>query len=156
MDQKRSLARRAAAAGRCRWAVLVRDGKKIGEGWNHRPIGGCESTAHAEEVLTLRAAANEPGNYRLADEHAVRDAGTPVRCVLALPCMRGGAGGVRRPIHVPARRVRYSICCNRPGSNHRCVVKVRARRGMRAILRNSFVLAGSSSATGEDSTLNVD
>lgn len=44
-------------------AVLVRDGERIGEGWN-RPIGACDPTAHAE-IVALREAAGRLGNYRL-------------------------------------------------------------------------------------------
>ncbi len=44
-------------------AVLVLDGRCVGEGWN-RPIAGCDPSAHAE-ILALRAAAFELRNYRL-------------------------------------------------------------------------------------------
>lgn len=58
------LARRAAEEGEVPvGAVLVLDGKVIGEGWN-RPIAACDPTAHAE-VQALRAAAATARNYRL-------------------------------------------------------------------------------------------
>nr|WP_319024508.1 tRNA adenosine(34) deaminase TadA [Microbulbifer taiwanensis] len=44
-------------------AVLVREGKIIGEGSN-RPIGNCDPSAHAE-IIALRRAAEEMQNYRL-------------------------------------------------------------------------------------------
>lgn len=44
-------------------ALVVRDGKILGEGWN-RPITTADPTAHAE-VVALRAAARAAGNYRL-------------------------------------------------------------------------------------------
>jgi tRNA(adenine34) deaminase len=44
-------------------AVLVKDDKVIGEGWN-RPITLIDPTAHAE-ILALRDAARLSGNYRL-------------------------------------------------------------------------------------------
>jgi tRNA(adenine34) deaminase len=44
-------------------AVLVRDGEVIGEGFN-RPISAADPTAHAE-IVALRAAAENTGNYRL-------------------------------------------------------------------------------------------
>jgi len=44
-------------------AVIVRDGKVIGEGWNH-PISSNDPTAHAE-VSALRDAASKEQNYRL-------------------------------------------------------------------------------------------
>ncbi len=60
------LARRAEQEGEVPvGAVLVRDGEKIGEGWN-RPISTCDPTAHAE-IMALRSAAAAIGNYRLPD-----------------------------------------------------------------------------------------
>jgi tRNA(adenine34) deaminase len=57
-------ARRAAAEGEVPiGAVVVLDGRVIGRGHN-RPIGAMDPTAHAE-VLALREAAGEIGNYRL-------------------------------------------------------------------------------------------
>ncbi|GAA5445455.1 tRNA-specific adenosine deaminase [Microbulbifer sp. NBRC 101763] len=44
-------------------AVLVQDGKIIGEGSN-RPIGNCDPSAHAE-IVALRRAAEGKQNYRL-------------------------------------------------------------------------------------------
>ncbi len=44
-------------------AVVVVDGKVVGEGWN-RPIAAADPTAHAE-IQALRAAATALGNYRL-------------------------------------------------------------------------------------------
>jgi tRNA(adenine34) deaminase len=43
--------------------VIVRDGVVLGEGWN-QPIGRRDPTAHAE-ILALRAAALQAGDYRL-------------------------------------------------------------------------------------------
>lgn len=44
-------------------AVLARDDALLAEGYN-RPIGACDPTAHAE-IVALRAAATQAGNYRL-------------------------------------------------------------------------------------------
>jgi tRNA(adenine34) deaminase len=44
-------------------AVLVQDGRIVGEGWNHS-IGKNDPTAHAE-ILALRDAGNRVANYRL-------------------------------------------------------------------------------------------
>jgi tRNA(adenine34) deaminase len=44
-------------------AVVVLDGKIVGEGWN-RPISASDPTAHAE-IQALRAAAGAMKNYRL-------------------------------------------------------------------------------------------
>ena len=58
-------ARRAAAEGEVPvGAVVVLDGRVIGRGHN-RPIAATDPTAHAE-ILALREAAREIGNYRLA------------------------------------------------------------------------------------------
>lgn len=58
------LAEQAAGAGEVPvGAVVVRDGVVIGRGHN-RPVGACDPTAHAE-VVALRAAAQQVGNYRL-------------------------------------------------------------------------------------------
>ncbi|MCP3669464.1 MAG: tRNA adenosine(34) deaminase TadA [Gammaproteobacteria bacterium] len=58
------LARRAELDGEVPvGAVVVLDGKIIGEGWNC-PIGCSDPTAHAE-IMALRAAGNRVGNYRL-------------------------------------------------------------------------------------------
>lgn len=46
-------------------AVVVHQGRIVGEGWNE-PIGSCDPSAHAE-MIALRAAAKRLGNYRLAD-----------------------------------------------------------------------------------------
>lgn len=45
-------------------AVIVRDGKLIGQGFN-RPIGSCDPTAHAE-IQAIRQAARSENNYRLS------------------------------------------------------------------------------------------
>ena len=58
------LAGEAAAKGEVPvGAVVVRDGKEIGAGFN-APISGCDPTAHAE-IRALRDAAARVGNYRL-------------------------------------------------------------------------------------------
>lgn len=66
MDYALSLARKAEAMGEVPvGAVVVLDGKILGEGWNH-PISGCDPTAHAE-IMALRDAAQRQQNYRLPD-----------------------------------------------------------------------------------------
>jgi tRNA(adenine34) deaminase len=45
-------------------ALVVRDGRILGEGWN-RPIGTHDPSAHAE-MVALRAAAQSSHNYRLS------------------------------------------------------------------------------------------
>lgn len=66
MRRALALAARAAAAGEVPvGALLVADGQVVGEGGNC-PIGACDPTAHAE-IIALRAAARQRGNYRLVD-----------------------------------------------------------------------------------------
>jgi tRNA(adenine34) deaminase len=65
MQQALVLARHAAEAGEVPvGAVLVRDGRVIGRGFN-RPISTADPTAHAE-IVALREGAAAEGNYRLA------------------------------------------------------------------------------------------
>ena len=65
MREALALAAQAAAAGEVPvGAVVVRDGRVIGRGFN-RPISSSDPTAHAE-IVALREAATVEGNYRLA------------------------------------------------------------------------------------------
>jgi tRNA(adenine34) deaminase len=65
MGEALRLAELAAAAGEVPvGAVVVRDGAVIGRGYN-RPISSRDPTAHAE-IVALRDAARQAGNYRLA------------------------------------------------------------------------------------------
>ena len=64
MDLALDEARRAAVAGEVPiGAVVVLDGRVIGSGHN-QPVGSSDPTAHAE-IMALRQAAREMGNYRL-------------------------------------------------------------------------------------------
>jgi tRNA(adenine34) deaminase len=64
MRHAMDLARRAEAEGEVPvGAVVVRDGEVIGEGWN-RTITLNDPSAHAE-ILALRQAGQNEGNYRL-------------------------------------------------------------------------------------------
>jgi tRNA(adenine34) deaminase len=59
-----ALASRAEAAGEVPvGAIVVAEGRIVGEGWN-QPVGSHDPTAHAE-VLALRAAGAALGSYRL-------------------------------------------------------------------------------------------
>jgi tRNA(adenine34) deaminase len=61
-----TLAQRAAAEGEVPvGAVLVYQNEVLGEGYN-RSIAACDPTAHAE-ILALRQAATQIGNYRLVN-----------------------------------------------------------------------------------------
>jgi tRNA(adenine34) deaminase len=64
MAQALALAEEAARAGEVPvGAVVVKDGRVIGRGYN-RPISSSDPTAHAE-IVALREAAEALGNYRL-------------------------------------------------------------------------------------------
>lgn len=64
MRRALELARRAQGEGEVPvGAVVVLEGKIVGEGWN-RPISGNDPTAHAE-IQALRAACASLRNYRL-------------------------------------------------------------------------------------------
>ena len=64
MREALSEAAKAAAAGEVPvGAVLVKDGRIVGRGWN-RPVSTSDPTAHAE-IVALREAAAALGNYRL-------------------------------------------------------------------------------------------
>ena len=66
MDAALALARQAAEAGEVPvGAVVVKDGKIIGRGYN-QPISSRDPTAHAE-IIALRDAAAHLQNYRLND-----------------------------------------------------------------------------------------
>ncbi len=60
------LARRGEQSGEVPiGAVVVRDEKILGQGWN-QPIGSNDATAHAE-IIAMRAAGQQGKNYRLTD-----------------------------------------------------------------------------------------
>jgi tRNA(adenine34) deaminase len=64
MRRALELAARAKAEGEVPiGAVVVREGRIVGEGWN-RPIAAADPTAHAE-IQAMRAAATALKNYRL-------------------------------------------------------------------------------------------
>lgn len=66
MSRALELAREAERAGEVPvGAVIVKDGKIVGEGWN-RPISTNDPTAHAE-IVALRAASQTLSSYRLLD-----------------------------------------------------------------------------------------
>lgn len=65
MRRALKLAEQAAANGEVPvGAVVVRDGKEIGSGYN-LPINSCDPTAHAE-IRAIRDAAKREANYRLS------------------------------------------------------------------------------------------
>jgi tRNA(adenine34) deaminase len=66
MEEALRCAQRALEAGEVPvGAVVVFEGQAIGRGWN-RNIVDCDPTAHAE-IVALREAGRNRGNYRLGD-----------------------------------------------------------------------------------------
>lgn len=121
MAQALALAEQAAGQGEVPvGAVLVLDDECIGSGWN-RPIGRHDPSAHAE-VMALRAAGEQLGNYRFAQT---------VLYVTLEPCLMC----VGALVHARVARVVYGAadpksgavdtCCRGfelPGLNHRVAV----------------------------------
>ena len=64
MGRALELAQRAAGEGEVPvGALVVHEGRIVGEGWN-RPIGSSDATSHAE-TEAIRAACKALGNYRI-------------------------------------------------------------------------------------------
>jgi tRNA(adenine34) deaminase len=102
MEYALMLARRAADQGEVPvGAVLVRAGEILGEGFN-RPISACDPTAHAE-IVALREAAAQIGNYRLLDATLY---------VTLEPCAMC-AGAI---VHARVRRLVYGAADPRAGA----------------------------------------
>jgi tRNA(adenine34) deaminase len=127
-------------------AVLVAEGKLLGAGYNC-PIGACDPTAHAE-ILALREAAAQRGNYRLV--------GSTLYVTLE-PCpMCAGA-----LVHARVSRIVYGAADPRSGAcgsvlnlpqsaylNHRCEVQAGVLSGECAALLRDFFRARREKATG--------
>jgi len=104
MQHALALARRAEAAGEVPvGAVVVRDDRLLGEGWNC-PIAEHDATAHAE-IRALRAACAAVGNYRLP--------GATLYATLEPCAMCAGAIG-----HARIERVVYGADDFRAGAVH--------------------------------------
>lgn len=121
MGEALTLARRAELDGEVPvGAIVVRDGRCIGQGWN-RPIVESDPTAHAE-IRALRDAGLQCGNYRLPGsvlyvtlEPCCMCAGAMfqariARVVFGAPDPRAGAAGsVFDLIHTQS--LNHSIAC---------------------------------------------
>jgi tRNA(adenine34) deaminase len=102
MRRALELAREAEDAGEVPvGAVLVADGRIVGDGWN-RPIGECDPTAHAE-MIALRRGAHELGSYRLT--------GTTLYVTLEPCAMCAGA-----MVHARVRRLVFAATDPRAGA----------------------------------------
>jgi tRNA(adenine34) deaminase len=122
MRRALELAQRAEEAGEVPvGAVVVSNGKIIGEGWN-QPIGSHDPTAHAE-IVALRAAAGAQRNYRLPGttlyvtlEPCTMCAGAIVharvdRVVFATVDPRSGAAGSTFDLLPSDARFNHYTCC---------------------------------------------
>lgn len=106
MEHALELARRAEAEGEVPvGAVVVLDGRVIGEGWN-RNIVLSDPSAHAE-MLALRAAAGALGNHRLP--------GSTLYATLEPCCMCAGA-----IIHARLERVVFGAADPKTGAAGGC------------------------------------
>lgn len=116
-----ALAANAASAGEVPvGAVVVNDGRIIGEGFN-QPISTQDPTAHAE-VVAMRAAARAIGNYRLTGSTLYVTVEPCLMCVGAMVHARIGlvvfgalepkAGAIQSMTNAPEL----------PGLNHRLTV----------------------------------
>jgi tRNA(adenine34) deaminase len=102
MSRALELARLAEAAGEVPvGAVIVKDNRIVGEGWN-RPIGTSDPTAHAE-IIAMRHAAQVLGSYRLLD--------TTLYVTLEPCAMCAGA-----MVHARIRRLVYGATDPRAGA----------------------------------------
>jgi tRNA(adenine34) deaminase len=112
------LARKAAAEGEVPvGAVLVHNGIQLGEGFN-QPIGSRDPTAHAE-IVALRAAASQVGNYRLPDTTLYVTLEPCTMCIGALVHAR-----VARLVFAAREPRAGAVCsqhqlCEHPSYNHK-------------------------------------
>ncbi len=122
MEEALREAARAQASGEVPiGAVVVRDGVVIGRGWN-RPAFECDPTAHAE-IIALREAGREIGNYRLTDCDLFVTLEPCAMCAGAITHAR-----IRRLVYAAddpkAGAVRSVLeVINHPAVNHRVEIK---------------------------------
>ncbi|HXY08895.1 MAG TPA: tRNA adenosine(34) deaminase TadA [Terriglobales bacterium] len=102
-------------------AVVVREGKLVGRGWN-RNLSDCDPTAHAE-IVALREAAAMVGNHRLEDCELFATIEPCAMCAGALVHAR-----LQRLVYGaddPKAGAVHSVLqvLNHPGLNHRMEVR---------------------------------
>jgi len=102
-------------------AVVVREGKLVGRGWN-RNLSDCDPTAHAE-IVALREAAAIVGNHRLEDCELFATIEPCAMCAGALVQAR-----LQRLVYGaddPKAGAVHSVLqvLNHPGLNHRMEVR---------------------------------
>ena len=121
MREAQREAREALAAGEVPvGAVVVLDGRVAGAGFN-QPIGRADPTAHAE-IVALRVAAREVGNYRLTGATLYVTVEPCVMCVGAIVHARIGTL-VYGAFEPKAGAVRSAMrALDHPALNHRVEV----------------------------------
>ena len=121
MREAQREAREALAAGEVPvGAVVVMDGRVVGAGFN-QPIGRADPTAHAE-IVALRVAAREVGNYRLTGATLYVTVEPCVMCVGAIVHARVGTlvYGASEPKAGAVRSAMRAL--DHPAINHRVEV----------------------------------
>ncbi len=121
MREAQREAREALAAGEVPvGAVVVLDGRLVGAGFN-QPIGRADPTAHAE-IVALRVAAREVGNYRLTGATLYVTVEPCVMCVGAIVHARIGTlvYGASEPKAGAVRSAMRAL--DHPALNHRVEV----------------------------------
>ena len=121
MREAQREAREALAAGEVPvGAVVVMDGQVVGAGFN-QPIGRADPTAHAE-IVALRVAAREVGNYRLTGATLYVTVEPCVMCVGAIVHARVGTlvYGASEPKAGAVRSAMRAL--DHPAINHRVEV----------------------------------
>ena len=121
MREAQREAREALAAGEVPvGAVVVLDGRVVGAGFN-QPIGRADPTAHAE-IVALRVAAREVGNYRLTGATLYVTVEPCVMCVGAIVHARVGTlvYGASEPKAGAVRSAMRAL--DHPALNHRVEV----------------------------------
>lgn len=122
MEMALGEARKAQAAGEVPvGAIVVIDGRVVGAGFN-QPIASHDPTAHAE-IVALRAAARQAGNYRLTGATLYVTVEPCMMCVGAMVHARVsavvyGAAEPKAGALVSAQRAHEA-----PGLNHRLIVR---------------------------------
>jgi tRNA(adenine34) deaminase len=121
MDAALAEARRAAAAGEVPvGAVVAVDGEIVARGFN-QPIGSGDPTAHAE-IVAIREAARQAGNYRLTGATLYVTVEPCLMCVGAMVHARIGTlvfGALEPRTGAVVSTVRG---VDLPGHNHRVAV----------------------------------
>jgi tRNA(adenine34) deaminase len=116
-------------------AIVVLDGRVIGAGFN-QPISAVDPTAHAE-VIALRAAAREVGNYRLTGSSLYVTVEPCLMCVGAMIHARVKQVVFGAPEPKAGALVSAARAHETPGLNHRLevaggVLEADCRRVMQA------------------------